>query len=43
MLATLLLALIDGDADDADQIDRQAGAVRIAEFMIRFEAAHTKR
>lgn len=34
-----LLALIDGDAEDADQTDRQAGAVRLAEWMLKIEAA----
>lgn len=43
MFGACLLALIDGDSEDEDQVDRQAGAVRLAEWMFRIEAALTKR
>lgn len=43
VLGACLLALIDGDAEDADQVDRQVAAVRMAEWMIRIEMALKKR
>lgn len=36
-----MLAWSDGDADDENQTDRQAGAFRVAEWMLKIETALT--